>query len=92
LLAPQTTFRIDRENVSALPAPRYWTYRLQNGTAVNGGILMETGITFRLADVLLAFTSSNQSVALAAQGQPNVATGFYVQLSAPEWLRRIATA
>lgn len=89
---PNTTFRIDRENLSAAPAPRYWTFRLQNGAATNGGILMETGVNFRIDDLRAAWRSSLASVAIAAQGQPGVATGHYVRCSAPAWLRQIVAA
>jgi hypothetical protein len=92
LPAPQTTYRIDRENLSAAPAPRYWTYRLQIGGNVNGGILMETGISFKLADLKDAFTASNRSVPLLTQGQPALGTGHYVRVSAPDWLREIVAA
>jgi hypothetical protein len=92
LPAPQKTYRIDREKLSAAPAPRYWTYRLQKGGETNGGILMETGVDFVIADLRAAFLSSLQSVALKAQGQPGIATGHYVRCSAPDWLRRIVAA
>jgi hypothetical protein len=89
---PNATYRIDRENVSAAPAPRYWTYRLQIGGDVNGGILMEADVVFRLADVRSALTNSNRSVALRAAREPNIAGGNYVRLSAPAWLRGIMAA
>lgn len=89
---PNRTYRIDRENVSAAPAPRYWTYRLQIGGAVNGGILMETGIVFDIAAVRAAFTASRDSVDLKAAGQPGTAAGHFVRLSAPQWLRDILAA
>jgi hypothetical protein len=85
LPAPNSTYRIDRENLSANPAPRYWTYRIQVGTATYGGILMQTKVLFTLASVQNALRSS------LASSAPNTA-GFYVRLSAPQWLTDILNA
>jgi hypothetical protein len=82
---PNATYRIDRENLSAAPAPRYWTYRIQVGTATYGGILMQTKVQFALASVQNALRSS------LASSAPDTA-GFYVRLSAPQWLTDILNA
>jgi hypothetical protein len=82
---PKTTCRIDRESQSALPAPRFWTFRLQAGTKTYGGILLQSNVLFSLNAVRTAMRSS------VASSAPAVA-GFYVQLSAPPWLTAILTA
>lgn len=92
LAPPESTNRIDREQISGAPAPRYWTYRLQKGGEANAGILMETGIDFVLADIRQAFLDSLASVPLRVQGQVAKANGFYRRLSAPAWLRAILAA
>ena len=89
---PQSTYRIDREQLSAAPAPRYWTYRLQKGGEANAGIELETGVDFVLADIRQAFNHSLASVPLKAQGQVAQAQGSYRRLSAPAWLRAILAA
>lgn len=82
---PNKTYRIDRENLSALPAPRYWTYRIQAGELTYGGILMQSNVTFTLAAVQGALRTS---LASSAPGQ----NGIYVRLSAPQWLTDIVNA
>ena len=82
---PDTTYRIDRESLSAIPAPRYWTYRIQVGGATYGGIEMQSKVLFTLASVQTALRSSMASSA------PTIA-GFYVRLSAPQWLTDILNA
>ncbi|HEU0301212.1 MAG TPA: hypothetical protein VFR37_17235 [Longimicrobium sp.] len=89
---PNTTFRIDRENLSAPPAPRYWTYRLQNGGDTNGGILMEIDIDFSIDALRAVWRTSLQSVPLRIPGAPALGNGNYVRCSAPAWLRSIVTA
>ncbi len=83
---PNSTYRIDRESLSALPAPRYWTYRIQAGGFTYGGIEMESCIHFRIVDVRAALTASLNS-SLTGQGPAR-----YVRLSAPQWLRDILAA
>src|SRR6266702_3358963 len=82
---PNKTYRIDRENLSALPAPRSWTYRIQAGEQTYGGILLQTKILFTLTSVQAALRSS------LASSAPGLA-GFYVRLSAPQWLTDIVNA
>jgi hypothetical protein len=83
---PNTTYRIDRESLSAQPAPRFWTYRIQAGGMTYGGIEMESCIHFRIVDVRAGLTASLNST-LTGQGPAR-----YVRLSAPQWLRDILAA
>jgi hypothetical protein len=85
LQPPDATYRIDRESLSAIPAPRYWTYRIQVGGSTHGGIEMQSKVVFTLASVQAALRSS------LASSAPNAA-GFYVRLSAPQWLTDILNA
>lgn len=82
---PNKTYRIDRENLSALPAPRFWTYRIQAGEQTYGGILLQSRVLFTLASVHAALSASLNS---SAPGQ----AGVYVRLSAPQWLTDIINA
>lgn len=82
---PNKTYRIDRENLSALPAPRYWTYRVQAGDLTYAGMLMQSNVTFTVAAVQGALRTS---LASSAPGQ----AGVYVRLSAPQWLTDIVNA
>jgi hypothetical protein len=89
---PNTTYRIDRENLSTVGTTQYWTYRLQSGGNVHGGILMEVNVSFPIAQLQQAFTNSLQSTPVKAPNQSANANGFYVQISAPQWLRDIIAA
>jgi hypothetical protein len=82
---PNKTYRIDRENLSALPAPRYWTYRIQAGEQTYGGILLQSRVLFTLTSVQAALRSS------LASSAPGL-VGSYVRLSAPQWLTEIVNA
>jgi len=82
---PNSTYRIDRENLSLPPVPRYWTYRVQVVTNTYGGMLMQSNITFTLASVRAALNSS------LASSAPGLA-GVYIRLSAPQWLTDIVNA
>lgn len=92
LSPPNTTYRIDREVLNPHDGRQYWTYRLQKGSPTHGGIQMEVGVTFPVADLREAFTDSLNSVPLKAAGQSATATGFYVRVSYPTWLRQIEEA
>ncbi|MGA7236361.1 MAG: hypothetical protein WBY44_11820 [Bryobacteraceae bacterium] len=83
---PNSTYRIDRESLSAAPAPRYWTYRIQAGSPTYGGIEMESNIYFKVVDVRAALIASLNST-LTGHGPAR-----YVRLSAPQWLRDILAA
>lgn len=84
---PNSTYRIDRESITPLPAsPRYWTYRIQAGSPTYGGILLQAGVRFNLISVRNALRAS------LATSSPSVAQGIYVQLSAPAWLNAILSA
>jgi hypothetical protein len=82
---PNTTYRIDRETLSALPAPRYWTYRIQAGALTYGGMEMQSNVLFTVAAVQGALRASLTS---STPGQ----NGVYVRLSAPPWLTDIVNA
>jgi hypothetical protein len=82
---PNKTYRIDRENLSALPAPRYWTYRIQAGELTYGGMLMQSKVLFSVPAVQGALRAS---LATSAPGQ----NGIYVRVSAPQWLTDILNA
>lgn len=71
-------FRIDRERLSDRNNRKYFVFRIQEGTSTLGGIYMETGVVFVLADVIAALKESL-----------NGRTGFYVELSAPNWYRAV---
>jgi len=85
LPSPNKTYRIDREQLSDLPSPRYWTYRIQVGSSTYGGIYMQSNITFTLASVRNALRTS-----LSSSGPDQNAV--YVRLSAPQWLTDIMNA
>lgn len=89
---PNTTYRIDREQKNPHGGRDYWTYRLQKGAPTHGGVQMEVGVTFDPADLRDAFTDSLDSVPLKAPGQPATATGHYVRVSYPAWLREVEAA
>ncbi|HMD20900.1 MAG TPA: hypothetical protein VKH40_11285 [Alloacidobacterium sp.] len=85
LPSPNKTYRIDREQLSNPPAPRFWTYRIQVGTSTYGGIYMQSNICFTLISVRNALrTSLNSS---SPDGNP-----VYVKLNAPQWLTDIVNA
>jgi hypothetical protein len=79
---PNKTYRIDREQLSNPPAPRYWTYRIQVGSSTYGGIYMQSNICFTLVSVRNALRTS-----LNSSGPDQNA--IYVRLSAPQWLTDI---
>jgi hypothetical protein len=85
LPSPNKTYRIDREQLSNPPAPRFWTYRIQVGSSTYGGIYMQSNICFTLVSVRNALRNSLNS---SAPDQ----NGFYVRLSAPQWLTDIVSA
>jgi hypothetical protein len=83
---PNTTWRIDRESLSAGPGTRYWTYRIQAGSATFGGMEMQCNVYFKILDVRAALTTSLNST-LTGQGPAR-----YVRLTAPQWLTDILNA
>ena len=83
---PNTTWRIDRESLSAGPGTRYWTYRIQAGSKTFGGIEMQCNVYFKILDVRAALTTSLNSTLTGH------APSRYVRLTAPQWLTDILNA